>query len=259
MDQQEILVSSLFANYRKQVPPLYTKLCPSDNAPEPIFVNITLNYVKLLSVVKHTGEISFYVTYVFTVVCPMNIQKFPFDRQSCEVNFVSFNFFDNELRLVCGLIESFNISYASNGEWSVYDITTDNSTLYSSGYGRQYDLVTVTLNIERSSTFYVVLIVIPSFILTFLCVLGLFWSKFDHTDYLEKLGLGFAAILAMCMVLEIAEESVPKTRQLPSLSVYIMVNLLLITISISIVVMGSKSSDISCLFQSSGTSKNPKK
>ncbi|VDO93182.1 unnamed protein product [Heligmosomoides polygyrus] len=33
----------------------------------------------------------------------------------------------------------------------------------------------------------------------------------------DVLGLGFAAILAMCMVLDIAQESVPKTRQLPAL------------------------------------------
>ncbi|KAK5986060.1 hypothetical protein GCK32_011901 [Trichostrongylus colubriformis] len=48
----------------------------------------------------------------------------------------------------------------------------------------------------------------------------------------------------MCTVLEIAEETVPKTKQLPSLTLFIMVNLLLITAAISLVVMGSKSCDI---------------
>ncbi|KAK5976908.1 hypothetical protein GCK32_016736 [Trichostrongylus colubriformis] len=86
-----------------------------------------------------------------------------------------------------------------------------------------YTAVYFIIHLRRSSTFYVVMIILPSFILTFLC-----------------LALGFAAILAMCTVLEIAEQSTPKTEQLPALSLFIMVNLLVVTVAISIVVMGSK-------------------
>ncbi|KAK6019769.1 hypothetical protein OSTOST_14586, partial [Ostertagia ostertagi] len=81
------------------------------------------------------------------------------------------------------------------------------------GTSATYETVSYIIRVKRSSTFYVVMIVLPSFILTFLCVLGLFWTKFDKTDYLEKLALGFAAILAMCTVLAIAEAI--STEELP--------------------------------------------
>ncbi|CAJ0597684.1 unnamed protein product [Cylicocyclus nassatus] len=133
----------------------------------------------------------------------------------------------------------------SNGEWTVDKLTA--IALPSIEGENNYDIyvATYTFHFRRSSAFYIILIIIPSFVLTFLCVLGLFWSRFDQTDYLEKLGLGFAAILAMCTILEIAEESVPKTRQLPLLSIYIMINLLLLTVAISIVVIASKTCSLS--------------
>ncbi|KAK6755700.1 hypothetical protein RB195_014219 [Necator americanus] len=133
----------------------------------------------------------------------------------CTVNFVSYNFPSNEIRTVASIFKSYNISSASNGEWTVEKLSFEIFSTLTNTSNYNYDVTAFTFRLRRSSIFYVVLIIIPSFVLAFLCVLGLFWSKFDHNDYLEKLGFGFAAILAMCMVLEIAEESVPKTRQLP--------------------------------------------
>ncbi|KHJ86267.1 hypothetical protein OESDEN_13987, partial [Oesophagostomum dentatum] len=191
--------------------------------------------------ISSTGLVEFYVSSVVSFACPIDVRKFPFDRQKCELNIVSYNFLSTELRVMAGIFKNYNGSNAGNGEWSVDGLTAEVSSMMSTAADYNFDVATFTFHLRRSSIFYVILIIIPSFVLTFLCVLGLFWSKFDHRDYLEKLGLGFAAILAMCMVLEIAEGSVPKTRQLPSLSIYIMVNLLLITLAISIVVMASKS------------------
>ncbi|KIH66068.1 Neurotransmitter-gated ion-channel ligand binding domain protein [Ancylostoma duodenale] len=289
--KQDVLISHVLSQYRKDVPPIYTRVRWSSTEADPMFVNITLMYAKLLSInepeqtidlifehklasffwsdvrltwnpadfdgiegffvnrelvwrpdllpydsrsisdtrdpdvqhvyIAYNGQMEFYVSSVISIACPIDIKKFPFDKQTCEVNLASYNFLTSELRLMASIYKNYNITYASNGEWTVERISVRAYTLTTKTHDYDYDVATFTFQLRRSSIFYVVLIIIPSFILTFLCVLGLFWSKFDHTDYLEKLGLGFAAILAMCMVLEIAEESVPKTRQLPALCSYI--------------------------------------
>ncbi|KHJ85488.1 hypothetical protein OESDEN_14784 [Oesophagostomum dentatum] len=153
-----------------------------------------------------------------------------------------------------GLVELFVSSVVSfacpidgHGEWSVDGVTAEVCLWMPTVEDYNFDVATFTFRLRRNSIYYVIMIIIPSFVLTFLCILGLFWSNFDQGDYLEKLGLGFTAILAMCMVLEIAENSVPKTKQLPSLCTYIMVNLILITLAISVVVMASKSCSMKAL------------
>ncbi|ETN82115.1 hypothetical protein NECAME_08165 [Necator americanus] len=130
----------------------------------------------------------------------------------CTVNFVSYNFPSNEIRTVASIFKSYNISSASNGEWTVEKLSFEIFSTLTNTSNYNYDVTAFTFRLRRNSIFYVVLIIIPSFVLAFLCVLGLFWSKFDHNDYLEKL--------------------------------YVMVNLLLVTIAISIVVMASKSCDL---------------
>ncbi|XGW01335.1 hypothetical protein V3C99_013914, partial [Haemonchus contortus] len=307
-DRQEILISKLLTGYRKDIPPIYSRVRSNPSLANPMLVNVSLSYMKLLSInepeetimlifeyflnwndprlrwnpsdfhgidgffvnrdslwrpdilpydaqsisdardsdiqhihVKSNGDMTYLSSSVMTLVCPIDIRKFPFDQQVCEVGLVSYNFLSRELHLTSTLRLVFNMSESANGEWAINEVSSSDTIPEFEGTLLSYDTVVFTIRLSRSSTFYIVMIILPSFVLTFLCVLGLFWTKFGRTDYLEKLGLGFAAIIAMCTVLEIAEQSIPKTRQLPSISVFIMVNLLLLTIAISIVVMGSKS------------------
>ncbi|CAJ0597063.1 unnamed protein product [Cylicocyclus nassatus] len=125
--------------------------------------------------------------------------------------------------------------FKGNGEWIV-DALTVNST---NGHENHNPKVIFTFYFHRTPTFYVILIIMPSFALTFLCVIGMFWSRFS-VEFMEKLGLGFTVILAMCSIFQMMENSLPKTTQLPALSVYMIVNLLLVTASISINMAASK-------------------
>ncbi|PIO76756.1 hypothetical protein TELCIR_01177 [Teladorsagia circumcincta] len=278
IDKQEVLVSKLLSGYRKDLPPIYARARGNLTLANPMVVKISLRYIKLLAInepeqtialileydlvstschsvsdtrdteiqhvhVKSNGDMHHYASRVITVVCPLKIQSFPFDHQICDVGFSSNAFWSMEVKLVPAVKSLINISSVGTGEWTVGDITTGNTTTLLEDTLPSFELVYFTIHIKRSSTFYIVMLVLPSFILTFLCVIGLFWTKFDKADYLDKLALGFAAILAMCTVLEIVEQSVPKTKQLPALSLFVMVNLLLITVSISVVVIGSKSCD----------------
>ncbi|CAJ0595200.1 unnamed protein product [Cylicocyclus nassatus] len=112
----------------------------------------------------------------------------------------------------------------SNNEWIVDGVASESLIYPGSTRDFDHDVVTFTLRIRRYFLSYVITIIVPSFALTNLCVLGMFWSKFDQADYLAK----------------IAGQDIPKTNELPSLSVYIMVNLLLLTIAISMVIILSK-------------------
>ncbi|CAJ0589844.1 unnamed protein product [Cylicocyclus nassatus] len=183
--------------------------------------------------VNSNGNIELFAVRVISFSCDLNVKQFPLEKQECNVTFGSEPYKLEELHLHPKLAEDFFDEFPDN-EWRVVDVTAAEN---------QADTVpsaTFTIHLRRGSAFHIVLIVIPSLVLTLLCVLGMFWSKFDCTNYLEKLALGFAAILATCTILQIVETSVPKTSQLPSLTIYIVINLLLETVAISTVVIASK-------------------
>ncbi|PIO76757.1 hypothetical protein TELCIR_01178 [Teladorsagia circumcincta] len=177
----------------------------------------TISLILEYDLVKSNGDMFYYASRVVAALCPLKIQRFPFDQQVCEVGFSSYTFWIAEVQLVSAVKPTVNTSTAGTGEWTVIEIITGSPEKLLESTSATYETISYIIRVKRSSTFYIVMIVLPSFVLTFLCVLGLFWTKFDKTDYLEKLALGFAAILAMCTVLEIAEQSVPKTTQLPAL------------------------------------------
>ncbi|CAJ0594932.1 unnamed protein product [Cylicocyclus nassatus] len=190
--------------------------------------------------VKSSGDISLFVYNSVSFLCLMNVRNFPFDEQVCSIEFASYTFTSQELQLNCIMPKHYNSVSASNNEWIIDAIESETVVLRDSSDGEDYYRVKFIFEMRRFSIIYVVTIILPSFVLTFLCVLGMFWTKFDNSDYLTRIGCGLSAILAMCTVLQIAEQTIPKTRELPSLSIYIMVNLILVAIAISIVVMASK-------------------
>ncbi|CAJ0595084.1 unnamed protein product, partial [Cylicocyclus nassatus] len=127
-----------------------------------------------------------------------------------------------------------------NNEWIVDDLAFETVLFEGSTSDFDYPVATFTFQIQRQSSIYVVTIIIPSFVLTILCVLGMFWPKSDQTDYLGQVGCGLSVVLAMCAILQIAKQDIPKTNELPSLSVYIMVNLLIVAVAISCMIVSSK-------------------
>lgn len=93
-----------------------------------------------------------------------------------------------------------------------------------------------TFLMKRNPSYYVALIIIPSFVLTFLCVAGLFTSPLTVDD-LDKVGLfltshfkhisvcwifqfcmGLTTIMSTTVMIGIVAENIPKTKIIPQLS-----------------------------------------
>ena len=69
------------------------------------------------------------------------------------------------------------------------NLTVDNS-IYSNGeMGRIYSNPIFCFTLKRSTNYYVLLLITPSFILTVLCVFGLFWTPVRADRYMESVSL----------------------------------------------------------------------
>ena len=65
------------------------------------------------------------------------------------------------------------------------NITVENAVVVS-GFGSPYSNPIFKFTMKRSTTYYVVLMIVPSFILTLLCVIGLFWEEVNGQSYMEN-------------------------------------------------------------------------
>lgn len=74
------------------------------------------------------------------------------------------------------------------GEWTLTNISVDNEYLLEGLDNETYSYLIYTFTIKRSTTYYVLLIIVPSFILTILCVVGLFWRRVNADSYIDNVG-----------------------------------------------------------------------
>ncbi|CAJ0598282.1 unnamed protein product [Cylicocyclus nassatus] len=188
--------------------------------------------------VECNGNVHLYVANAISLLCPWNVENFPFDEQVCNLTFASIDLLHPAIQFNANISEDYK-KPRDNGAWTVYGpMVEPNLEDHKASFHFQF---------KRSPGFYVIVIIMPSFLLTFLCVIGMFRFNSDHTDYLGKLGAGFTAIVAKCSILQLLETSAPKASQLSLLSFYVMVNLILVTVAMFITVMSLEMCSLSKL------------
>ncbi|CAJ0604103.1 unnamed protein product [Cylicocyclus nassatus] len=195
---------------------------------------LCVSYVRYQLKVHSNGDISVFVSHVVSISCVLSFKSFPFDSQMCAVTFEADDFFLPAVWI------NMAINFIGSNEWTIDDVTSKDVIYHVIESGFDSFMGKLTFHFRRNAQAYVFTIVLPSFVIALISLLGMFWSNFNETDYLAKVGCGLSAILALCSILQISQQSMPKTKELPSLTLYIMVNLLLVVVAMLIVVMASK-------------------
>ncbi|CAJ0948206.1 unnamed protein product, partial [Mesorhabditis belari] len=109
--------------------------------------------------------------------CFLDVQKFPFDKQTCEIPFVTIAFepktFDLQGKLFTKYI---GFTPQGNGEWNVLSLNmTKDSQLKSSSDNKEFSMVVFILKLQREPSFYFYVITLPCFLLTFLRKAFRYW------------------------------------------------------------------------------------
>ncbi|CAJ0597324.1 unnamed protein product [Cylicocyclus nassatus] len=168
------------------------------------------------------------------------VTVFPFDHQNCSLKLLSYSFYRHEIKLQNAIFEDLDISTVGNDEWEVTNIISCNDQLNSSnGEAVQLGQSLRSTNCdicERNPSYYIALIIIPSFILTFLCVAGLFSSSLIVDD-LDKFCMGLTTIMSTTVMIGIVAENIPKTKIIPNLIVYVTTNLIIVGTAILIIIV----------------------
>uniref|UniRef100_A0A9J2Q1P3 Neurotransmitter-gated ion-channel ligand-binding domain-containing protein n=1 Tax=Ascaris lumbricoides TaxID=6252 RepID=A0A9J2Q1P3_ASCLU len=148
----------------------------------------TATYESSMGDVQNEYEEVFY-TLLVDVRCPMDVRQFPFDQQICELQFGSWGFQTHQL--IYHVKETFIPKHKGNSEWEIRSFTTRKRTAtYESSMGdvqNEYEEVFYTLILRRKPLYYVVVILIPTYLIVSVSIIGLFIAHSADGEREEKI------------------------------------------------------------------------
>ena len=124
------------------------------------------------------------------------LRNFPFDIQVCDLKLSSLRFpscdmpvkgfvsLNNKIETIVGYIFLTKI-LQGNGEWTALNITAVQEE-YEGDYAVSFSSISFRLTLKRSTNYYIFMVIIPSFMLTILCVFGLFWEEVSLDSYMDN-------------------------------------------------------------------------
>lgn len=164
---------------------------------------------------------------VYTVMCPIHVHHFPFDEQTCFLDIASWGYPEDKLRLRASSKELLE-HYASNDEWALKNVGLEKS--HYSHEDVVVSEVKLVIEISRKPLYYMVSLVVPSYIICILSMAGLFARFSTKNERQERFTLGVTATLTMAVLsLVVAEKAPHSSEQIPLLVWYFLYNVLIIT------------------------------
>ncbi|KAM9837907.1 5-hydroxytryptamine receptor 3A-like [Aulostomus maculatus] len=164
--------------------------------------------------------------------CKMDVHKFPFDTQSCNITIGSGIYYAEEIRLAPFSNSSRATQYSqevmkSQGEWEFLHLSISQANLTSDD--RQWALLIYTLTMKRRPLLHVINFLLP---ILFFLILDL--ASYFISDYRgEKLGFKVTVLLAISVLLLILNEILPSmSNKTPLIATYCIVIFALMLLSL---------------------------
>ncbi|GMR61789.1 hypothetical protein PMAYCL1PPCAC_31984, partial [Pristionchus mayeri] len=190
--------------------------------------------------INHTGFVHFYSHRIADIICPLNNNLFPFDGQVCPLTLVRRRGYGiNEPRIVSGKSDSLdvhNLEAMGNGEWEVQSIRP--FQLSGNDTHGPIDFVVYDFSIKRKPEFYIMMVILPAFIMTTLTIFGIFgrYTSIEH-EFITELSLGITSLTTIALMLDIVAEHMPKTDVFPLIAKFLIVHITLMAVAIVTVIL----------------------
>ncbi|KAM8945935.1 5-hydroxytryptamine receptor 3A-like [Pelodytes ibericus] len=201
------------------IPDVYILETTEDNS-------LDVNYMQLY----YNGSVHRLRTLNVVTTCSLDLYKFPFDSQKCNVTLGVSTESVTDVILTpttnSGEVTSLSMEGFSKGEWSLQNIQIFVANV--SVRGQEWSQVIYQIDIRRAPILYVINLIIPACLLVFVDVA----SMFIPMEGGERLGFKITVVLGFSVLLLILNDFLPNTDNPPILGVFCMVCLLIMIISI---------------------------
>ncbi|XP_054482952.1 5-hydroxytryptamine receptor 3C-like, partial [Anoplopoma fimbria] len=152
--------------------------------------------------------------------CKMQIYKFPFDVQSCNLSFKSVIHSAKDIKLIQFEESSWNEDWSrkkmqTQSEWLFLDMTINNKTVDNFGFNQSILVYTITM--KRRSALYIVNFLLPILFFLFLDLASFMISERGG----EKLSFKVTVLLAVTVMQLILNDILPSSSdRIPLIAVY---------------------------------------
>uniref|UniRef100_A0A914UQV9 Uncharacterized protein n=1 Tax=Plectus sambesii TaxID=2011161 RepID=A0A914UQV9_9BILA len=181
--------------------------------------------------IEFTGDIWLSFAYVLSNRCKMKTDNFPFDSQECVFVMTSWSFANNKIILehIDGQQPIGNLS----SEWDVFPYTSETIDKY---FGSKYPFrqIIYRLKIKRKSSYYVWVIIAPTFIISALSIAGMFAPFSSTGDREEKVSLGLTTLLTLAVILSLVTGEMPRSNNLPLLGRFVLFEISICVLSMAL-------------------------
>ncbi|XP_063425857.1 neuronal acetylcholine receptor subunit alpha-6-like [Mytilus trossulus] len=151
-------------------------------------------------IIEKDGMLRWSPFEIFETKCDINIEKFPFDEQTCDIIFVVWSYSISQIKISKGLKGINFYNFKGNGEWKV---VSTSATVDSSAETR----VKFSLTVRRIPTFYLINVIAP---IVLLAILNIFTFALP-VNCGEKMSYSITVFLSFAVFLSIVSSTLPKT------------------------------------------------
>ncbi|KAG8238154.1 hypothetical protein J437_LFUL016517 [Ladona fulva] len=165
--------------------------------------------------------------------CTIDVTYFPFDQQTCIMKFGSWTFNGDQVSLQLYNNKNFvDLSdYWKSGTWDIIEVPAY-LNIYE-GTPTETD-ITFYIIIRRKTLFYTVNLILPTVLISFLCVLVFYLPA----EAGEKVTLGISILLSLVVFLLLVSKILPPTSLvLPLIAKYLLFTFIMNTVSILVTVI----------------------
>ncbi|OCT82280.1 hypothetical protein XELAEV_18024800mg [Xenopus laevis] len=191
-------------------PDLYIYEMTEPDDKEPVIPYYTIHYDGKITAAKPLRIIS---------SCNIDIFKFPFDTQTCNLTFGSYVYSETDIimlpKFYSADVNAHCLSvFVSKGDWNLLNVIVMNQSLISDG--EAYSKVTYMITLKRAPIVYVINIIIPACFMVFLDIASIFIQMGSG----ERLGFKITVVLGFSVLLLILNDMVPNSDSPPILGIF---------------------------------------
>ncbi|RWS30485.1 acetylcholine receptor subunit beta-like 1, partial [Leptotrombidium deliense] len=142
-----------------------------------LFNNADGNYevrYKCNVLIYSSGELQWVPPAIYQSSCTIDVTYFPFDEQKCLMKFSSWTFNGDQVTL--RLLDDNKLvdlsDYWKSGTWDIVEAPATLNVYNNSKYNKPTETdITYTIKIRRKTLFYTVNLILPTLLISFLCIL----------------------------------------------------------------------------------------
>ncbi|XP_076070042.1 nicotinic acetylcholine receptor beta1 isoform X2 [Oratosquilla oratoria] len=183
-----------------------------------------------------TGEVLWVPPAIYQSSCTIDVTYFPFDQQTCLMKFGSWTFNGDQVSLALYNDKNFvDLSdYWKSGTWDIVEVPASLNVYTSKGDSPGETDITFYITIRRKTLFYTVNLILPTVLISFLCVLVFYLPA----EAGEKVTLGISILLSLVVFLLLVSKILPPTSLvLPLIAKYLLFTFVMNTVSILVTVV----------------------